>query len=195
MAPHTSRIKLTFACSFLEVCHCFFFFFHFRGWVMFRPSAVTGDSSFTHTRKKTVHKRTCTHRLRHKHAHPHTDGPNTPTAEFPFTCSPCLPADALNTTFAQSWAAVWHFHCNRQGRLLGRKWRVLIPNYTVCVSFGALGMSVPLLPNFTSLCLSQTRLHPAEKKDRSTHRRIRRWRSRRMWTLLKHRLRQAESYW
>lgn len=102
------------------------------------------------------------------HSHVHPVFPQTPWTQ------------RLCKVKLQTFSAcrLWHFHCNKQGRLSGRKWRVLILNYTVCVSFGALKMSVPLLPNSTSLCLSQNQLHPAEKKDQSTHRRICRWRSR-----------------
>lgn len=142
---------------------------------MFRPSAVTADSSFTHSRGKD-----CSRALGEEHARPHTDGSSTPTTEVPppalvHTRVPQLLADALSTTAELSrsratHAGARHFRCDREGSRPGQNGGFLIQNYTVGVSFVASGMSMPVLPNFTSLSLSQKGLHPAEqKKGESTH--------------------------
>lgn len=104
----------------------------------------------------------------------HTHHGGSPPA-LVHTCVPQLLADALSTTAELSrsraaHAGARHFRCDREGSLPGQNGGFLIQNYTVGVSFVASGMSVPVLPNFTSLSLSQKGLHPAEqKKGESTH--------------------------
>lgn len=93
-----------------------------KGWVMFRPSAVTSDSSFTHSRKKTVHTRTHSASM---HVLTQMVPTHPPLIFFPpFTCAPapCRRPEHNGRVELQSRRTCRrrHFHCNRKGRLSGQ---------------------------------------------------------------------------